>query len=271
MARRAQPEIKSIGRRVAPVTVKSTFKSTFEKIKVTTHKELASSARVVAGRISETSEFSVMFLANPVLALKEYGVELSPEMRTHVLTSLRHPTAMGQRRQELEENLNKQLGKPPKPNDSEWLAQFVFETRGLPAKAIDKLEPAFRDSFSNKTRERLEAKRPKQRVRYPNRINAAPRFNLRVRMPDASVRRLDLDAPVPATKTSKTAPKKLSLQQAWFYKDDPLVRDVVELGQIMQRGFPFKTPAEFRALAKGNRADGFRTFISGIGFKLRQP
>src|SRR5690606_37738396 len=114
-----------------------------ERITVTSHRELLAMARVLAPRLARDPELSVMLLANPVLALRHYGIELSKAMQRHVLETLRHPPKRRARRQALEQSLEAALGERPRPNDERWMARLVFELRGLEPRETQGAEPRY--------------------------------------------------------------------------------------------------------------------------------
>lgn len=235
-----------------------------ETIRITSHRELAVKSGEVAARVSADPEFSVMFLSNPVLALEAYGIKLSKEMQHHVLTSLRHPEALANRREELESKLQESLGEPAKPTDPKWMANLVFEVRAIAPRQIGKREPAYKEPINADSIKRLQGKRPKGGPRYSADRRLPVRFSLKLARPKSAIRRMDLDAELPTLKPRARPPARLTLEEAWFYKDDPVVRDAVELGQIMRRGFPFRTPAEFRKIEAGELVDGFRRFVRSV-------
>ena len=239
-----------------------------ETISIGSHRELFARAEQIAGRVAGDPAFSVMFLSNPVLALQAYGVKLSRKMQHHVLETLRHPPKLRARREALEASLAEELGEPPRPTAPPWMASLVFEVRRIAPRAIGDRAPAYRPALNAASLERLQAARPLGGTRYPGERRLRVRFSLGVAPESPSLRRLDLDTELPELGPGK-APRALSLEQAWFYKDDPVVRDAVELGQIMRRGFPFRTPAEFRAIVAGKKVDAFRSFIRNV--RLRAP
>lgn len=235
-----------------------------DTITIRSHRELFAKSGEIARRVESDPEFSVMFLANPVLALESYGIKLSREIQHHVLNSLRHPPKLRQRREELEARLEKELGAPAKPTDPKWMAGLVFATRRLTPRSIGRREPAYKPPLNAESIARLQAARPKGGRRYATDRRIGVKFTLRVDEAKNAIRRLDLDAELPVLKNATKAPASLTLEKAWFYKDDPVVRDSVELGQIMRRGFPFRTPVEFRDIAEGKKVDGFRRFIGRV-------
>jgi hypothetical protein len=236
-------------------------------LKVESERELLLMARTLAPRVAENPEFSVLLLANPVLALKAYGIELSPALADHVLRSLRHPRATRERRAALEASLEKELGEVPRPTDPAWLARLVFERRKLTPKDVNGLSPVYGAELFDSAIKRLDARRPAPTSRYPGVRRLQGSMGLKVAPVRPALRRLDLKAPVPPTKPARSAPKALSLEEAWFYKDDPVVAEALELGQIARRALPFRTPDEFRKLQSGEMVDVFRAFVREVKVK----
>jgi len=237
------------------------------EITVNTERELLAMARPLAKRIAADPAFSAMLLSNPVLALQRYGIKLTPRLRSHVLRALRFSPSLAVRRDALAASLREALGEAPRPGDAAWLATLVFQRRGVAPRRTMGLTPVYRDEDPGGMLARLRAGRPQPTSRYPGRrhITVATRLGAAPAAP--SVRRLDLEAPLPRLEPAKKAPAALSLEEAWFYKDDPVVRDAIELGQIERRAFPFRTPAEFRAIQRGEKVDAFRAFVRAVRVK----
>lgn len=252
--------------RLAPLPVPAKA----EIVKVDSERELLAMARTLKQRIAQDPSYSMLLLANPVLALKAYGFELSPKMADHVLRSLRHPKPMRERREQLERSLQEKLGKPPRPNDPVWMAELVFRHRELPPKETDGLSPAYSAGPFDKAIAALKDRRPGRTSRYSVERRLPGAMTLGVADVRPMSRRLDLTAPVPSVPTVKTPPQSLSLEQAWFYKDDPVVAEAVELGQIERRALPFRTPDEFRRIAEGKQVDVFRAFVREVRVKDRK-
>ncbi|MBN1237725.1 MAG: hypothetical protein JXB36_04440 [Gammaproteobacteria bacterium] len=229
-------------------------------------------ARTLAPRIQQNPEFSVMLLANPVLALKQYGIELSKEMQHHVLETLRHPPKLRARRKELEASLESALGERANPGDEKWMARLVFELRELAPLDTSGAAPAYRSALAPATVERLQRLRPRAAKRYQG-LKRRSRVQAAVGLADwrPSVRLLDLEAEPPELPAAGKAPKRLTLEEAWFYKHDPIVRDAVELGQIERRAFPFRTPAQFRDLAAGKSLDAFGAYVRSVRIPRAEP
>jgi hypothetical protein len=236
-------------------------------VKVESERELLLMARELMPRVAADPEFSVLLIANPVLALKAYGIELTPALADHVLRSLRHPRATRERRAYLEASLEKTLGEVPRPTDPAWMAKLVFETRKLPPRELKGLSPVYGAELFDSAIERLATRRPAPTNRYPGARRLTGSMGLKVAPVRPAVRRLDLKAPVPDTKPANAGPKALSLEEAWFYKDDPVVAEALELGQIARRAIPFRSPDEFRKLQSGDMVDVFRAFVRQVKVK----
>lgn len=236
-------------------------------VKVDTERALLLMARELMPRVAEDPAFSVLLLANPVLALKAYGIELTPALQDHVLRSLRHPRPLRERRAVLEASLQKTLGETPRPTDPAWMARLVFGTRKLAPRDLEGLYPAYGPEVFDKAIRTLKDKRPARTSRYPGVRLLKGSQSLAVAPVRPAIRRLDLKAPIPETRPARTAPETLSLEDAWFYKDDPVVAEALELGQIARRAIPFRSPDEFRKLQSGEMVDVFRAFVRKVSVK----
>ncbi|MEG3158889.1 hypothetical protein U1763_00070 [Sphingomonas sp. LB2R24] len=236
-------------------------------VKVDNERQLLAMARTLKQRVEQDPEFSILLIANPVLALKAYGIELSPQMQDHVLRSLRHPKLLRERRALLESRIYKNLGEAPCPDDPVWFARLVFETCRLKPKDLRGLEPAYEAQPFDKAIKALQDARPAPTSRYPGVRRLGGSQMLSVGPPRPATRRLDIAASVPDAPILKTAPKTLTLEEAWFYKDDPAVADVVELGIIMRRALPLRTAEQFRKLQSGEATDVFRAFVRMVHVK----
>ena len=233
-------------------------------ITVNTERELLAMARQLGKRLAADPQFSVMLLSNPVLALEKYGIKLTDRMRSHVLQALRHPKALRERRAELEHRLEKVLGEDPRPCDPKRLAHYLFGLRKLAPRQTEGLSPAYREEDPGGIVASLRQSRRAATHRYPGVRRIPVQTRLGVAPSPPAIRRLELAAKRPEQKPAERAPAELSLEQAWFYKDDPVARDIVELGTIERRAFRFRTPGDFRAIAKGDKVDGFRAFVTAV-------
>ena len=239
-----------------------------DPISIKDHRVLATAQAAIAERINADPDFSVMLLINPVVALDEMGVKLSPQVRSHILHALQHPTALRTRRDELEQKLTSALGEAPRPNDEEWTARFLFVTRRLKPLAIGDAKPLSAPLNADIIRN-IDKLRPTATKRYPQPRLIAVKSSAGIRPWQEAVRRLDLDTPAPALPPADRAPDKVPLEDLWFYKDlDPLVHDVLELGVIQRRSFPFLSPDRFRKILEGTEKNAVRSWIRAVRFEL---
>jgi TnpA family transposase len=78
---------------------------------------------------------------------------------------------------------------------------------------------------------------------------------------------MDLDAPLPSLKPAKKAPKTISLETLYFYKDShPLARDLLELGIIERRSFPIHSADSYRKIKTGEKPNAFHSWIKALRF-----
>jgi hypothetical protein len=242
-----------------------------ERLVVDTHRKIVGSFRAIAQRVNADPDFSVMFLINPVMALERFGVDLSPDLRRHVMHTLQHPASLRTRRDALEEKLREALEEAPKPDDEAWLAALLFQRLKLRPLEIGDREPVYKPLPNADILKTLARKRPEGTKRYPGRRLLKVRSVVAVAPQRQAFRRLDLDALAPRIAPATDAPATIPLVDLWFYKDEnPLVRDVLEYGVLQSRGFPFHSSDGFRQIAEGKKANAFRAWIRTVRFKERK-
>jgi hypothetical protein len=78
-------------------------------LEIKTHRALAGNMRAISQRFNENPDIARMILVNPILALEELGVTLSPEMKEHAMNALRFPPSVVERTAKLEAELNEEL------------------------------------------------------------------------------------------------------------------------------------------------------------------
>jgi hypothetical protein len=238
----------------------------FEPIRIDTHRGLVTERHAIFQRFNENPELSTLILINPVLAFREVGVEMTQEVSHHVFHTLQHTPAMRQRREELEAKLKKAIGEAPQANDPEWVSKYLFEKLGLQPLDTSGYEPEYRSPLNAEAIERLQALRPKRRQRYSRQRRSFKPGVVRVKTWRPAVRRLDLDAKLPELQPATETPKTVSLEALYFYKSHPLVRDLLELGIIARRGFPFHTGSSYRDIRDGLKPNAFRAWIRSVRF-----
>jgi hypothetical protein len=241
----------------------------FEPLKLETHRDLARRQAEIAARLAAEPQLAVMMAINPVLALEALGVTMTPEIAHHVLHTLQHPAEVRSRRDELEQALRQALGEPARPNEPAWNAHLLFDLRRLAPLDTQGRSPAYTAPLGQEESRPLQAMRPPatpERYPYPHRLPARSRVSS---VPwKESLRRLDLDAPVPSLPAATVAPKDVPLEDLWFYKDlDPVVHDALELGFIRKIAFPIHGPDRFRRILEGKEANAFLLWIHRIAFR----
>jgi hypothetical protein len=80
-----------------------------ERLSLNTERDLRNNIRNICQRLNDTPELARMLLVNPVLALEDAGVEMTPEVKQHIIDALRFPASLQKRRAELEVELGDEL------------------------------------------------------------------------------------------------------------------------------------------------------------------
>lgn len=240
----------------------------YEPIEIDNHRGLIGKQREIFRRLNDNPEIASLLFLNPVLALKEIDVELSPEMRRHVLDSVRQPPGLRARREELEASLEERLGERPRPLDREWLAETLFTKLSITPLKTRGHRPAYRPPFNAESIARMQKLRPD--LRKATHVPRSGRGNMiRVKKWRPAFRRMDLDATVPELSPASSAPKTVSLETLFFYKDaHPVARDLLELGTLMRRAFPIQSPESYRRIRSGEKANAFRAWITSVRFEV---
>jgi hypothetical protein len=240
---------------------------TFEKITIDTHRGLITKQAKIFKRFNDNPELSRLLFVNPVLAFREAGIELSTEIAQHVMHTLQHTPEVRTRRQELEDKLTAELGEPPQPTNPAWLSKTLFEKLKLQPLDTRGRQPTYEPPLNEEVLKRLQALRPKPRHPIPPKEGPGAGSFIRLHTWRSSIRRMDLDAPLPDLKPAKQAPKTVSLETLYFYKDSsPLVRDLLELGQIQKRGLLFQSTSNFRKVVAGEKRNAFHSWIKSVTF-----
>ena len=240
-------------------------------IEVRSRRELVTKRDEIMARINAQPERSVMFLINPVLAMKDLGVELSNDVVDHILHRMQHPVELRKRRESLEASLAKELGEAPRPQDSAWVSQLLFEKLKLKPLATAGQAPRYLQPINEEVLARLKRRRPAAKPRYPGarRIGASSRVTVSGWNP--AIRRLDLKTPSPMAPAASAAPKEVTLEDLYFYKDlNETARQVLELGIIQRQSFPFHTPDAYRRIREGQKANAFRAWIRSVRFSNKK-
>lgn len=241
-------------------------------IEIHSRRELATKREEIVARINAHPELSVMFLINPVLAMKDLGVELSSEVIDHVLHRMQHPVELRQRRESLEAGLAKELGEAPRPQDAAWVSQLLFEKLKLKPLATAGQAPRYLQPINAEVLARLKRRRPTAKPRYPGARRTGAQSRVTVTDWNPAIRRLDLKTPSPTVPAAAAAPKAVTLEDLYFYKDlNETARQVLELGIIQRQSFPFHTPDAYRRIRAGQKPNAFRAWIRSVRFSNKKP
>jgi len=99
------------------------------------HRDLLRNMRAISKRLNDNPDIARMLLVNPILALEDAGVELSREVKEHIMDSLRFPPSLVERREKLELELHDELsalGVPHRlPLSNEQRADLMFRVLKL--------------------------------------------------------------------------------------------------------------------------------------------
>lgn len=240
---------------------------TARTVEINDHEALASLGTQVNRVLNANPQLAAMLFVNPVLAMQEAGVKLSRPMVHHILSRLRHPPALRERREMLEARLREALGVALQPNNTAWLSRILFETLKLQPLETHGLSPAYTPLRDAQTEKRLQALRPQRTHRYTKltRHHAPGRLKLQELPP--SVRRMDLDATLPELEPAKHTPKRVTLEMLYFYKDvNPVARDLLELAIIQRRGLRLNSRYRYRQIKEGKVANVFHRWFREVRF-----
>ncbi len=259
----------------------------FEPLTVTSHRAFGTAKvqNAIFARFNENPDLAKLLLVNPVQAMKAVGVTLSTRLQKHVMHTLQYSPRLDAERKALEEHLHSQIGRKPRPNDPEWVAEFLFGELGLKPLDTRNHTPTYKTPLDADMMRVYEKLRPKRRTDAARKADMAqqtapqpPRSPddttegtslLTLKMPRTAITRLDLDAPLPELGHARKAPKAVDLETLYFYKDShPLVRDLLQLGIIQRRQFPIQSADAFRKIQRGERPNPFTRWISDVRFPI---
>ncbi len=244
----------------------------FERLHLKSHRDLITRRAEIFKRVRDNPELARLLVLNPVLAFEEMGLQASPELRHHILSTVQHPTQVRQRREELESKLETELGQKPQPNDPGWVSRVLFKDLKVKPLNTEGLKPIYLPLANEATLRRLNHLRPpsRQRYHYEPSISAGSALEMKPWQP--SLRYLDLDAPLPKLKTIRVAPKEVPLEQLYFYKGShPLAHDLLELGIILRSSFNFASRANIRRIKEGKVDNALYRWVKSIRFPEEKP
>jgi hypothetical protein len=106
--------------------------STEGPITIKIERDLKKHMRAISVRLNENPDLARLVLINPILVLEDLGVELSNEVKKHIMDSLRFPKALVKRRDELACELKTDLAAlkvhHPLPLTDKQRSDLVFNT-----------------------------------------------------------------------------------------------------------------------------------------------
>lgn len=115
--------------------------SAFEPVAITTHDDLRKNIRNINKRFNDNPEVARLLIVNPILALEDIGVQLSDEIKQHIMDSLRFPRGLKERKRKLEMELTgeiSRLGVSYKlPLNAEQKADLLFNVLKLTPQPAD--------------------------------------------------------------------------------------------------------------------------------------
>jgi hypothetical protein len=229
-------------------------------IVVDSHRALLLKRDAMVAAIAAHPELLPLLAANPVLAFRDAGVKISPDIATHVLHALQYPPAVREERDRLIKQLRKPLGGVPRPRDPTWLADVVFGRLKVSPLQTSGHSPTYVSATPDDARKRIEALLPKRpRVEVPPLPEGS-----KARQP---IRRLDLDAPTVDLPVAARRPKTLTLEALWFYRGShELVTPLLRLGVIESSGLPFLGADSYRKLKSGERPNALVSWVQQVQF-----
>lgn len=80
-----------------------------DPIRVETHRDLRRHIRTICRRFNSQPELARLLMVNPLFALEDAGVALTPELKEHIVDRLRFPPKLVDRIQRLEHELRAQF------------------------------------------------------------------------------------------------------------------------------------------------------------------
>ncbi|MCP4290136.1 MAG: hypothetical protein GY792_37980 [Gammaproteobacteria bacterium] len=239
----------------------------FDPLEINSHRKLVSNYGAIVQRINEQPELSVLLLINPVLALKELNIKVSKPISNHILHAMQHTPLLKKRREALENELAEKLGNTPQPNNPKWLANLLFNELKIKPLAIRGEMPVYKSALDPKRLAALQKLRPEPRRKYKAPVRRRGNLRLQVAQWNGAARRMEIDAPVPELGVLDAAPKEVTLEELFFYKDlSPDLKNLLELGIIQRQGFPFHSGDSYRKVKNGSKANAFRGWIRSVKF-----
>jgi len=246
-------------RRVRKAAAKKIPARPQEPLVIDSHSALLRRRKAMLNALTSEPGRARLLFANPVLAFRDAGVVVSPAIADHILHSLQHPPEVKTQRERLTELLRKALGSAPHPSDPGWLATTVFTQLKVGPLDTAGLEPTYLPAIPEDAQKNLRALLPpRTRPRLPARPTTPAK---------QALWRIDIGAEVPERPPAKRIPKRLALEQLWFYLPrHDLIRPMLELGIIERSTMPVLSAAAFRKVRSGEQTNGLVDWIQDVSF-----
>lgn len=249
----------------APSKAPASAKPSRDGIVIKGHRDLIRHRDAMIAAVRDRPELLPLLMLNPVLAFRDAGVTISPSIATHILHTVQHPSGVRNEREALAGQVRAALGAEPHPTDPAWLARTLFDDLRVQPLDTRGLRPTYRPAIPDDARERLEALLPRRRRR------AAPPL-VRVATRPQPLRRLDLDAPLVNAPSLGTRPKRLTLEEMWFYRGaHALVTPLLRLGIIDSNALPILSRDAYRKVKAGAQPHDLLRWVDGIRFPATVP
>lgn len=244
----------------------------YTAIKIESHEELAASFAQVAQRFTENLELSTLLLINPVLAFKEINVNVSSKISRHILHTLQHPPVLAQRQTTLVRILKESWHELAQPNNPEWVSELLFTKLKLRPLDTSGHSPAYKPAINSKDILALQALRPQPRKKNKVAVKRQGTFRIRIKQRETTLRRMDFEASPAELPYTDEIPSEVTLEELFFYTNQhPLLKNLLELGIITRRSFPFHSGDSYRKIKNGEKPNAFRAWIRSVKFTNTAP
>lgn len=80
-----------------------------EPITISVERDLRKNIRTINQRFNDNPDIAKLIVVNPILALEDIGIKLSPDVKAHIMERLHFPPKLRARRDELESELTEEF------------------------------------------------------------------------------------------------------------------------------------------------------------------
>jgi hypothetical protein len=237
-----------------------------DKLFLDSHRKLAAAQQEIANRLEANQDIARLLLVNPLCAFQDVGVEVSPEIASHILHTLHNSPEAATRREALQNKLRAVTDERPQPLNPEWVANFLFHKLKLQPLQTGGATPVYKPTVDPAI--------------AAGQLASIPKLNISPKLPHPDhgtsfvfdtikpgVRHLDLDTPAPKLPGADEIPTSVDLTALYFYKDiDARAHDLLELGLIETQSTQISTPDTYRKIKAGELPNPFGTWITSIRF-----